>query len=1173
MKKIISIFVIASFAIAALVSCSKAEMEKPTDPVNQQKEQETPGQGDDNENNSNEDVDIPEGMVLLNFSVSHEGDSPADQADDSKTSWDKTEGHKWSEGDQIRIIWNSGESSGQVENTNYSIATVNPETGTVSAVVADADYYYAVYPADVAYTLTEGSDGLADGTLSIEFGRNQGGTFADANIMAAKTAKNAASFDFKNMTSILKFSTSANCNYNKVTFAANDKAKINGSVSTNFGEPFSVESSGQGDLVTINVTEGEANTYYAAILPDIALSNGIGFKVDADSQQTGALSTASISMARNKVVNLGTIDSNIHDAWFIKADGTGKGTSWEDAGGPDRLVQLIYPTQSRGDGAGLTAAWRLHKATIYVAAGTYNIQAANGDEVLAPHYQTTTLQVTIKGGYPTGLSGTTATGQDPESNPTNFICNQTASTDHVFEVSGSNKVLNFTFDGITFPSNGSSITPGTVLDFNSSAASNITFNNCLFTDFVQSGTVNGGPVYVRGSGAATVSFSGCTFSGNNCNTGGAVYAYNSASTVSFTNTNFTGNVAAGSGGNGGFVRARAGEVNITDCVFTGLGIADGVSKTANQGGALYIDGATVNISGGSIKNCYASNSGAIYFSNGSLNMDGMTISNCKTSAQGGGIYVTAAGKVATIKNCTFTGLSAGADTGGGAIYSKGIVTLDNSTVESCSAENGGAIYNVSGGELTIQNGSSLISNDCTTNGGAIYSEGIVTLDNSAVESCSAENGGAIYNVSGGELTIQNGSSLITNDCTTNGGAIYSEGVVTLDNSTVESCSAKNGGAIYNVSGGELTIQNGSSLITNDCTTNGGSIYNAGNLIVDGSTVTGKGKSTDLTALLGGGIYNKSGATATLRNSSIIQGCAITGSSHHGAGIWNAGVLNIDGCTIQNNKNTQRGAGIYGVGTACDITVTDTDFDDNDAANGGAMALDDGASAYINSCSFTGSDATNGAALRTCTNSGTNVNKIIVFNSLFSGNTATGNSGTQDGATIQGYGYCEILLANCTIKSNINGSTTSAVTTKKYNSADYAKLYVISCTMSDNSDGHDFLRTSNTIEIFNSILMGSSNTEHSNVKRNYSIINSTLYSTTNTKAQESITFALGTFANGVYPLDSSYASFYGAGMSSTDLQKLTFNNITLTSEQTALLAKDQKGNAREGAIMGAYVLTE
>ena len=63
-----------------------------------------------------------------------------------------------------------------------------------------------------------------------------------------------------------------------------------------------------------------------------------------------------------------------------------------------------------------------------------------------------------------------------------------------------------------------------------------------------------------------------------------------------------------------------------------------------------------------------------------------------------------------------------------------------------------------------------------------------------------------------------------------------------------------------------------------------------------------------------------------------------------------------------------------------------------------------------------------------------------------------------------------------------------------------------------------------------------------------------------------------YDDGVYPLKSTYSS-HTQGMTAAAIQELTFDNITLTDDQKALLAKDQKGNDRAGTIMGAYVLTE
>lgn len=96
----------------------------------------------------------------------------------------------------------------------------------------------------------------------------------------------------------------------------------------------------------------------------------------------------------------------------------------------------------------------------------------------------------------------------------------------------------------------------------------------------------------------------------------------------------------------------------------------------------------------------------------------------------------------------------------------------------------------------------------------------------------------------------------------------------------------------------------------------------------------------------------------------------------------------------------------------------------------------------------------------------------------------------------------------------------------------------------------------------------------NPGKTYSILGDNRYSTNKTVVETEAGLGaacLGTFSNGVYPLNSTKAASYGAGMSAADLQALTFDNITLTDDQKALLAKDQKGNDRDGNIMGAYVL--
>lgn len=896
MKKIISIFIIASFAITALVSCSK-ELADPNDkPVQVNPgEEENPGEEGQGEGEQN----IPEGMIRLTFSVSSENDTPAEPsaaADDTKTSWDKINGHQWSEGDQIRIIWGEGD----VEGTDYAIAEV--VDGQVSAVVDDADYYYAVYPATATYTYT-----AAEGKISVKFERGQSGSFSDANIMAAKTSKAAASFNFKNMTGIIKFTLAAESPYGSINFSANDKTVLNGWVDTTFPDTFAVttragantgkdayNNSQYNNMLSVSDLSA-GGTYYVAVLPDVTLSNGIGFNVyKSGSQSTGALSTGALTIARSAVKALPVIDDQIHESWFITEDGTGKGTSWDDAGGPERLVQLIYPDQARGAGAGLTAAWRLHKATIYVAAGTYNIQAANDDEVLAPHYNTGTLAATIKGGYPTGLTGTSTTGQDPAVNKTDFICNQTATTDHVFEVSGDNRVNRFTFDGITFTANPEATETaisGIAFNYTSSFSETskeelknvITFNNCIFEGITGSSAVGGSVIDINTTdGNPTINFTGCTFrnnitSGAKDNYGGAIRVDSGANiTLNITNCTADNNDVTSASGRGGFLCQRRGTVKIDGGTIQN-------SNSAANAGAIFANNSTSILN---IKDCTISNNeaasygGVMYINSATVNIDGGTFSGNTSGKNGGAIYQNS-GTIKIAYGTDSTKFIGNIATGnmGGAIFCKSSLNIDKAAFRENGGSNGGAIHLEAGANVLMEH-STFKRNTATNGGGAIYSKGIVTLDNSAVESCSAENGGALY-IQSGKTGIDH-CSFESNQSTNQGGALYIQnGVtdVTIKNSSIVGGQATSGAGVYIVQTNQsdylpVSFYN-TAIINNTATAGAGGLYSSGknDLLMINCTVSGNSGTN------GGGIYvtRYNNNSAYITRLSMVS-CTVTGNT-------------------------------------------------------------------------------------------------------------------------------------------------------------------------------------------------------------------------------------------------------------------------------------------------------
>lgn len=898
MKKLVTLFALAAIFGTLSVSCSKEKAALDEELV--------PGADGTEVTAPADDENLPEGMIRLNFSVSAENDANPEL----KTSWNGST-HSWTDGDQIRILWGTGDS-------DYFDADVDVVSGGVSAVVPEtAETFYAVYPTTATYALD-----LTEGKVTITIPRYQTGSFADANIMAAKTTKADAQLNFKNMTSILKFTTGSKYSYNSVSVMANEQTKLTGTVSTTFQSAFSIETAtGSDAIVSVQNDNPSGNagvaantTYYLAMLPGDAISNGIGFKIEQRASKTallgGGLSKSSFARERSKVYDLGTIDERIISDWYISETGTGNGASSAAPAGPEKLMDLLNPDYSTNN---TTAGWRLTNATIHVDGGTYNLQELNGGEVFDPHYNLSNLKVHVK-------------GEGDSTNPTKFICNQTADDDHIFAVTGSHRVGSFTLENITFTANPSaSNTNSSGVAFNYSGTADventITFKNCAFDDLTStaSGTTFGGSaVFVYSSKQFDILFESCSFSNNN----------SSRAAVALCNTGENGNVS-----------------------FTGC-----------------------------------------------------TFSNNITSNNGGSIYVYAGGKT-TIDSSSFEG--------------------DGTT---STATNGGAITVIKGASVTLQNG--CIINKCVSKG--------------------------------------------------NGGAIFNHGTVVLDNSTISNCVGKVGGAIY--TDGNLTIKNNSTI-------SGNSMYSGGTN--------------------GGGIYSIYGTNGSATPS-----------------------LDIENSSIISNSSTN-GAAIYGgKGDASHFVVT------------------------------------------------------RVFNTLFKSNAASGGAtsgANRNGGCVYATDYNYLLFANCTFSDNTVGAG-GVISMGRTGSVDYNKLYLVSSTIDGAYDG--IQRNSKVNVVYNSIVLGNKTNTAQNLSINHSIWGTggqvniygdsalqTNGNYTNTATSQNVEFSLGTYSNGVYPLVSANESLYSQGMSVTDLQALTFDNITLTDEQKTLLAKDQKGNDRSGKIMGAYVLTE
>ncbi len=183
--------------------------------------------------------------------------------------------------------------------------------------------------------------------------------------------------------------------------------------------------------------------------------------------------------------------------------------------------------------------------------------------------------------------------------------------------------------------------------------------------------------------------------------------------------------------------------------------------------------------------------------------------------------------------------------------------------------------------------------------------------------------GATVSISG--MTIEDGLA-----ANANGGAIFNAGDLTLTSSTITGSKATGthsagtglGGGIYNKSSAVATL-NYSTISGNTATGFGGGIVNyGGTLSLDGSSVDSN------TAPYGGGIFSRAG-TLTLTNASIVSDNTASGDA---GGIFNfLGTATLTDTTVSGNMGAHRGGGIYSRGT---MSVTDSTVSGNTSYDGG-----------------------------------------------------------------------------------------------------------------------------------------------------------------------------------------------------------------------------------------------
>ena len=406
-------------------------------------------------------------------------------------------------------------------------------------------------------------------------------------------------------------------------------------------------------------------------------------------------------------------------------------------------------------------------------------------------------------------------------------------------------------------------------------------------------------------------------------------------------------------------------------------IIDGAGYTAKLGGAVFVEyGGALTMRNVTIQNCFAGSTsaygggGAVYVNNHGSSAPTFTavdchfINNAAATGRGGAIYGSTGNVV--LENCLFEGNSA---VNGGAIAMDGRCEL---TMTGCQVQDNTA--DISGGGVYIYHGESAgrrgtvtsyvpaeidSSNQVSQNTAGLYGDDIVygryysasysgdpselTLNTPVYDEILytdssrtdiARIGSEIQVTTYGDLknalaAASNGTRIeIMNDLSP------TDGSVSLA-STVDAVT----GATLAVTGRQVAVEGNNHTITGHGYPSFDS--DGGDLTVENLTIDGAG----YTAKLGGAVFVEDGGMLTMRNVTI-QNCFAGSTAAYGGGgavyVNNHGgevpVFTAVDCRFINNSTPNgNGGAIYG--SKGNVNLEGCVFEQNSAANGGAVAMD------------------------------------------------------------------------------------------------------------------------------------------------------------------------------------------------------------------------------------------
>ena len=413
----------------------------------------------------------------------------------TKTTLDETNGTvSWAVGDKLKLVCEDG--SGLTTEALTASDIAEDGTATFKATVpARKALKWAVYPSDIATELTNG------GKFSVTVPQVQDGKFEHASIEAGEIGKDN-SIALKNVCALLKFTVAeANANAAKV-FIGGNGAPFNGKANISnkiLADSYTASEDIPDYQPNVEVSVNGPGTYYAAILP--AKTTGLSMQIySADNTLLAEnISSNVLDAPRKTIKNLGELRSTpFANKRFVTENGTGNGSSWENAWSFSKLLSNLRTT-------------KLTDHIIIVSEGILRT-AANTSSPEGLITLAAGTKFKVYGGYPKTSTGTDITSRDLKKFKTDFAGRTHGEGESARLFNYTDGTIETIFDGVGFTEtyqnerneqySGTCLLIGNVLK--------AYFVNCR----IENNKKDGSAVVRVGGTKATATFERCTFSNN-----------------------------------------------------------------------------------------------------------------------------------------------------------------------------------------------------------------------------------------------------------------------------------------------------------------------------------------------------------------------------------------------------------------------------------------------------------------------------------------------------------------------------------------------------------------------------------------------------------------------------------------------------------------------------------